>query len=72
VSHQDQTEAYRFVVREADGRICVALEPVSADIALLENGALGLDLRPGTTRDDAERFARDLNRFVSGVTYRED
>jgi len=72
MEQQNATVAYRFVVKEADGVICIVLEPQGSNLTILESGSLGLDMRLGTTVEDAERFARELNRLVRGVTYRED
>jgi hypothetical protein len=68
----EQRAPYRFVARGDADAMCIVLRPVHGDLPILEDGMLGLDLRPGTTMDEAEAFRRELNRLVAGVTYRDE
>jgi hypothetical protein len=66
--------AYRFVVAEdVGGQLCLELVPAGTDdLRVLRRGTIGLDLRLGVTRSQAEDMARLLNESVTGITYVED
>lgn len=59
----------RFAVkRHAGGEPWIALEGADAVTALART-VLGLKLIPGTTIEEAERIAKELQAQVSGLTY---
>lgn len=58
---------YRFTVREsASGVSWLAAEPTGESNPWLD-GVLGFELRPGTTRWEAERLAGILNTYVVAI-----
>ncbi|RYY18010.1 MAG: hypothetical protein EON55_00630 [Alphaproteobacteria bacterium] len=54
--------------RHAGGEPWIALEGADAVTALART-VLGLKLIPGTTIEEAERIAKELQAQVSGLTY---
>lgn len=61
---------YRFTVKEFEsGTPWLMLEPMRGpDLPLPKNAFLGLDLKEGTTLEEAQEIARYLNRQVRSVS----
>lgn len=65
---QTERAAYRAVVKEyADGAPFLALEPMVENISLLDGVLAALELRPGTTLEEARDVAGILDRVVVGL-----
>jgi hypothetical protein len=65
---------YSFVVKiDPDGTPTIVLEPGDEDqhINVLRRGFLVLELRPGTTRQEAEALAERLRQQVTALAYTE-
>ena len=59
----------RFAVKEhVGGEPWIALEGADAVNALART-VLGLKLTPGTTIEEAERIAKELQKQISGLTF---
>ena len=61
---------YIFTVKEYDGGVPWLMLDLlrSPDIGILQKQMLGLDLRPGTTYDEARELANILNAKISHLT----
>lgn len=67
---QTERRRYVFTVKEfGDGKPWIALEASADSLSCLENGLLGLDLRPGTDYTTAVEIASLLNGSIVGVAY---
>lgn len=65
---QTERAAYRAVVKEySDGAPFLALEPMVENISLLDGVLAALELRPGTTLEEARDVAGILDRVVVGL-----
>lgn len=51
-----------------DGAPYLAFEPLSGAISSYSNSLFTLDLRPGVSRQEAERLAGDINGLLRGVS----
>jgi hypothetical protein len=61
---------YVFAVKEGSGgQPWIMLEPVRDNLAILENGFLGLTLPEGTTYERAQEIARYLSDNIMGVLH---
>lgn len=59
---------YRATVKEyADGTPFLVFEPMSENIELLDGALTSLDLKQGTTLEQAREVADVLDRFVEGL-----
>jgi hypothetical protein len=60
----------RFKVRQIpDGPLFIAIDPLSEPLPILTEGFLGLELKPGTSRETALALIDVLTDLVSAVTY---
>jgi hypothetical protein len=61
---------YAFVVKEFErGTPWLALEAIDKVLPVLSKGFIGFDLRPGTTVNEAKRFADLLNDTITTTSY---
>jgi hypothetical protein len=59
---------YRATVKEfGDGTPFIVFEPMGDEITSLENQLVALDLRPGTTYEQARALADQLDESVEGL-----
>lgn len=66
------TERARYIFRvkeSSDGTPWIALEPRRDSLAVLGDGFLGLDLRPGIDLPKAKGIAEYLNEHIESVSY---
>lgn len=65
-----QRAAYWATVKERSGGETPFLmfEPIGESMPLLKNAFVALDLRPGTTLDQAQELARHLHAHVEGLS----
>jgi hypothetical protein len=60
----------RFTVKGGDeGQLSLALEPYGESLPILGDGWLWLSLADGTSMEQAQDLARQLNRTVKRVAY---
>ena len=72
MSTQAKTDHTRctFTLKEhADGTPWVMVEPYAPGIPALENGFIGLTLRPGVSFEQAKEIVRKLSENFEGVSY---
>jgi hypothetical protein len=70
----DETDTWeqrpRFKLRQiSDGPLFIAIDPLSEPLPILTDGFLGIELKDGTTRDDALALLDQLADMVAFVTY---
>jgi hypothetical protein len=61
----------RFKLRQMgmDGPLFLAVDPLSEPLPILSDGFLGLEFKPGTSREDAMTLLDQLTDMVAFVTY---
>jgi hypothetical protein len=61
----------RFKLRQIgmDGPLFLAVDPLSDPLPILSDGFLGLELKPGTSREDAMALIDQLDDLVAFVSY---
>lgn len=66
-----QRAAYRATVKERSGGEppFLMFEPMGENMPLLENAFVTLDLRPGTTLEQAQELARHFHTHVEGLSF---
>jgi hypothetical protein len=52
-----------------DGPLFLAIDPLSDPLPILSDGFIGLELKEGTSREDAMTLIDQLDHMVSYVTY---
>jgi len=64
----------RFKLRNIgiNGQIYLAIDPLSDALPILTEGFIGLELKPGTNREDAMALLDQLTDMVGFVTYTGD
>ena len=65
----ERTRMHFAVRASASGKPFIVYEPMVENLSILDRGFLGFDLKPGTTNDEAERLARELNDAITSVSY---
>lgn len=61
---------YLFKVsKEADGTPFISLEPDGAGLRICDEGFISFELRPGTTLEQAEEFAKLLNENIERLCF---
>ena len=58
-----------FVAKQGASGPWIVCEPLVENLSILERGLLGFDLKPGTTPQEAERLAGQLNEAIAAVSY---
>lgn len=59
---------YRCVLKEGASTPFLALEPTGQELPTIQGrGILIIDLRPGTTFEQAQALARELDKYMIGV-----
>jgi hypothetical protein len=61
----------RFKLRQVsmDGPLFLAIDPLSDALPILSEGFIGLELKPGTSREEAQALIYQLNNMVAFVSY---
>jgi hypothetical protein len=58
---------YRCLVKEGTGTPFFTFEPLGEELREIEGKVLSIELRPGTTFEQAQALARELDRRMVGL-----
>ena len=72
-----ESASYRFTVKEGnpsasgndDAPLSLMLEPTNSELSFLRSGILSLHLSPGTTIEEAQALAKQLNRAIPSIGF---
>lgn len=68
--HTEKTHYHLTLKERMDGEPYFMLEPYTQELAIVESpGWLGIELRPGTTYEQAEAVGRLLRQHFWGLSY---